>query len=40
VLSEKDGTGAQGALEKAAGAGFAIEGTPYAAFIERYFAGT
>jgi hypothetical protein len=38
VLSEKDGTGAAGALQKAGGAGFDIAGTPYAGFIERYFA--
>jgi len=37
VLSEKDGTGAKGALQKAADAGFEINGTPYADFIERYF---
>jgi hypothetical protein len=38
VLSEKDGTGAAGALRKAADAGFEIAGTPYADFVERYFA--
>jgi hypothetical protein len=38
VLSEKDGTGAEGALRKAADAGFELGGTPYADFIERYFA--
>jgi hypothetical protein len=38
VLSEKDGTGAEGALRKAADAGFEISGTPYADFTERYFA--
>jgi hypothetical protein len=38
VLSEKDGTGAKGALQKAADADFDITGTPYADFIERYFA--
>jgi hypothetical protein len=37
VLSEKDGTGAKGALQKAAGAGFELTGTPYAEFTERYF---
>jgi hypothetical protein len=38
VLSEKDGSGAGGALRKAADAGFELAGTPYEAFIERYFA--
>jgi hypothetical protein len=38
VLSEKDGTRAAGALQKADEAGFAIVGTPYADFIDRYFA--
>jgi hypothetical protein len=38
VLSEKDETGAKGALQKAVDAGFAIDGTPYGDFIERYFA--
>jgi hypothetical protein len=38
VLSEKDGTSAAGALQKAGDAGFDIAGTPYAGFIERYFA--
>jgi hypothetical protein len=38
VLSEKDGTGAAGALQKAAEAGFELTGTPYADFTERYFA--
>jgi hypothetical protein len=37
VLSEKDGTGAKGALQKAADAGFEIAGTPYGDFAERYF---
>jgi hypothetical protein len=37
VLSEKDETGAKGALQKAAEAGFEITGTPYAEFTERYF---
>jgi hypothetical protein len=37
VLSEKDGTGLKGALQKAAEAGFELTGTPYADFIERYF---
>jgi hypothetical protein len=40
VASEKDGSGARGALEKIAQAGFEIAGTPYAAFVERYFEGT
>jgi len=38
VLSEKDGSGAAGALRKAADAGFDLAGTPYGEFIERYFA--
>jgi len=38
VLSEKDGTGTAGALQKAGDAGFDIAETPYAGFIERYFA--
>jgi len=38
VLSEKDGTGAKGALRKAAEAGFEVAGTPYGDFTERYFA--
>jgi hypothetical protein len=37
VLSEKDGSGAEGALRKAADAGFDIAETPYGEFIERYF---
>jgi len=37
VLSEKDGTGAHGALQKAADADFDVAGTPYADFIERHF---
>jgi hypothetical protein len=37
VLSEKDGSGAAGALRKASEAGFEIAGTPYGAFVERYF---
>jgi hypothetical protein len=37
VLSEKDGTGAKGALEKSSDAGFNVTGTPYGDFIERYF---
>ncbi|GAC1576455.1 MAG: hypothetical protein NVS3B7_09370 [Candidatus Elarobacter sp.] len=37
MVSEKDGTGASGAHEKTAEAGFAIAGTPYADFIDRYF---
>jgi hypothetical protein len=37
VLSEKDGTDAKGALQKAAEAGFEIKGTPYGEFVERYF---
>jgi hypothetical protein len=37
VLSEKDETGAKGALEKAAKSGFDVTGTPYGDFIERYF---
>ncbi|HEV2740990.1 MAG TPA: hypothetical protein VGU66_20700 [Candidatus Elarobacter sp.] len=40
MLSEKDGTGAEGALRKAADAGFEITGTPYADFIESYFGTT
>jgi hypothetical protein len=38
VLSEKDRTDAEGALRKAADAGFEIGGTPYSDFVERYFA--
>jgi hypothetical protein len=38
VLSEKDGTGAKGALQKAAESDFEIRGTPYGDFVERYFA--
>lgn len=38
MLSEKDGSGAAGALQKADEAGFEIEGTPYGDFIDRYFA--
>ena len=38
VLSEKDGSGADGALKKTGDAGFEIAGTPYAEFIQRYFA--
>jgi hypothetical protein len=38
VLSEKDGSGAKGALQKAADADFEIKGTPYGDFVERYFA--
>jgi hypothetical protein len=38
VLSEKDGTGAAGALQKTADAGFEIAGTPYGDFIDGYFA--
>jgi hypothetical protein len=38
VSAEKEGGGADGALRKVAGAGFEIAGTPYAAFIEAYFA--
>jgi hypothetical protein len=38
VLSEKDGTGAAGAQQKAAEAGFELGGTPYGSFIDRYFA--
>jgi hypothetical protein len=37
VLSEKDGTGAKGALQKAGEAGFEISGTPYGDFVGRYF---
>jgi uncharacterized protein (TIGR01244 family) len=37
VAAEKDGSGPAGALHKVADAGFEIEGTPYAAFITRYF---
>jgi hypothetical protein len=38
VLSEKDGTGAKGALAKTAESGFDVTGTPYGDFVERYFA--
>ncbi len=37
VSAENDGSGAAGALSKLAGAGFAIEGTPYAEFVRTYF---
>jgi uncharacterized protein (TIGR01244 family) len=37
VSAEKDGSGAAGALGKVADAGFEIEGTPYAAFIDTLF---
>jgi len=39
VLSEKDGSGAAGAHDKVAAAGFAVQGTPYGAFIDSYFDG-
>ena len=38
VCAEKDGSGAAGALRKASAAGFAIDRTPYAAFIATFFA--
>jgi uncharacterized protein (TIGR01244 family) len=38
VSAEKDGSGAPGARGKVAGAGFEIEGTGYASFIDSYFA--
>jgi hypothetical protein len=37
VSAEKDGSGESGAFTKIADAGFAIDGTPYAAFVTRYF---
>jgi uncharacterized protein (TIGR01244 family) len=37
IAAEKDGSGATGALGKVKAAGFEIEGTPYAAFIDNYF---
>jgi len=37
VSAETDGSGAAGALSKAAAAGYEITGTPYAAFISEYF---
>jgi hypothetical protein len=37
VLAEKDGSGAAGAREKVEQAGFAIDGTPYGDFVDRYF---
>jgi hypothetical protein len=39
VSAEKDGSGSAGAFAKLAQAGFDIGGTPYEAFIERYFSG-
>jgi protein tyrosine phosphatase (PTP) superfamily phosphohydrolase (DUF442 family) len=38
VSAEKDGSGAPGALAKVAHAGFEIDGTGYASFIDSYFA--
>jgi uncharacterized protein (TIGR01244 family) len=37
VVAEKDGSGAKGALAKAAAADFEIAETPYGAFVEEYF---
>jgi uncharacterized protein (TIGR01244 family) len=37
VAAEKDGSGATGALAKAAAADYEIAGTPYGAFVEDYF---
>jgi uncharacterized protein (TIGR01244 family) len=37
VSAEKDGSGAAGARDKVADAGFDIDGTPYAAFIDSVF---
>jgi hypothetical protein len=39
VSAEKDGSGESGALRKVRDAGFAIDGTPYEAFIMKYFSG-
>ncbi len=38
VSAEKDGSGLEGTRRKLGDAGFAVEGTPYADFIDRYFA--
>lgn len=38
ISAQNDGSSAAGALKKVADAGFEIDGTPYAAFITRYFA--
>jgi hypothetical protein len=38
VSAEREGSGASGTRAKLAAAGFEIGGTPYDAFIERYFA--
>jgi len=40
VTSEKDGSGFAGAMKKVTDAGFAVEGTPYGAFMESYFGKT
>jgi hypothetical protein len=37
VEAERNGTGARGAAQLLAEAGFGIAGTPYAAFLEGYF---
>ena len=37
VSAERDGSGKDGAFRKVRDAGFEIDGTPYAAFIETYF---
>jgi hypothetical protein len=37
ISAEKDGSGARGAMEKLATAGFAVVGTPYADFVRSYF---
>jgi len=39
LAAEKDGSGAPGALAKAEAADYEIAGTPYGAFVERYFNG-
>lgn len=38
VAAEKDGSGADGALRKLREADYDVTGTPYAAFVTRYFA--
>ena len=37
VSAEKDGSGAAGAMQKLAAVNVAIEGTPFAAFVAKYF---
>ncbi|GAC1453863.1 MAG: hypothetical protein PVSMB8_12670 [Vulcanimicrobiaceae bacterium] len=38
VSAEEDGSGAAGARAKIEAAGFTLAGTPYAAFVDSYFA--